>query len=71
LQFIEVAPAGVREARQAVGFPMNDFEDAMQAAAAMAFDALYIVTRNVNDYKSSPVPALTPAQFLAEVGRRD
>jgi predicted nucleic acid-binding protein len=69
LQFIEVAPTSVREARQAIGFPMNDFEDAMQAAAALAFDALFIVTRNVDEYKNSPVPALTPAQFLAETGR--
>src|SRR5947199_9194385 len=49
LQFIEVVPAGTREAKQAIGLPMTDFEDALQAAAALAFDALFIVTRNVKD----------------------
>src|SRR5262245_42860881 len=69
LHFIEVAPTGTREAKQALGFPMKDLEDAMQAAAALAFDALYIVTRNAKDYKNSPIPAITPLAFLAEVGR--
>jgi len=69
LQFIEVPPAGTREAKQAVNFPMSDLEDALQCAAALAFDALFIVTRNVKDYKNSPIPAITPAKFLAEAGR--
>jgi predicted nucleic acid-binding protein len=70
LEFVEVAPTGTREARQGVGFPMADLEDALQAAAALAFDALYIVTRNVKDFKSSPVPAITPTRFLAEMGKQ-
>ena len=69
LHFIEVAATGTREAKQAVGFPMLDFEDAMQAAAALTFDAMFIVTRNVKDYKNSPIPAITPSRFLSEVGR--
>src|SRR5438093_4319596 len=67
LQFIEVAATGTREAKQAAGFPMADLEDAMQSAAALAFDAMFIVTRNVKDYKNSPVPAITPRKFLSEV----
>ena len=69
LHFIEVAATGTREAKQATGFAMRDLEDAMQAAAAISFDAIFIVTRNVKDYKNSPVPAITPARFLSEVGR--
>ena len=68
LHFIEVAPTGTREAKQAPGFPMKDLEDSMQAAA-LAFDALYIVTRNAKDYKNSPIPAITPSAFLAAVGQ--
>src|SRR5262245_57011967 len=64
LHFIEVAPTGTREARQALGFPMADLEDALQAAAALAFDATFIVTRNVKDFKNSPIPAIRPARFL-------
>ena len=69
LEFIEVAPTGMTEARQALGFPMRDFEDALQAAAALAFDALFIVTRNTRDYKGSPVPSLSPAGFIKELGK--
>jgi len=69
LHFIEVAPTGTREAKQALAFPMHDLEDALQAASAAAFDAMFIVTRNSKDYKKSPIPAITPAKFLAEVGR--
>jgi predicted nucleic acid-binding protein len=69
IQFVEVAPCGTREARQAVGFPMRDLEDALQAAAALAFDALFVVTRNVRDCKGSPVPPISPDQFIKELGK--
>jgi len=69
LHFIEVAPIGTRDAKQALTFPMSNFEDALQAAAALAFDSVYIVTRNINHYRKSPIPAMTPLQFLKEVGR--
>jgi len=69
LHFVEVATVGTREAKQAVAFPMNDLEDALQAAAALAFDALFIVTRNVKHFRSSPIPAITPPEFLKQVGR--
>jgi predicted nucleic acid-binding protein len=70
LQFIEVPVVGTREAKQALGFPMNDLEDALQAAAALAFDAHYIVSRNLSHYRNSPIPAISPSQFLKEVGRQ-
>jgi hypothetical protein len=65
----EVAPTGTREAKQAIGFPMADLEDALQTAAALAFEAMFIVTRNTKDYKNSPIPPLSPSKFLVEVGR--
>jgi predicted nucleic acid-binding protein len=69
VQFVEVSPAGTKEAKQALGFPMGDLEDALQAAAALAFDALFVVTRNIRDYKGSPVPPISPARFIKELGR--
>jgi predicted nucleic acid-binding protein len=68
-EFVEIAPVSTREARQALGFPMTDFEDALQAAAALAFDALFVVTRNIRDYKGSPVPPISPSNFLKELGK--
>jgi len=67
LEFVDVPMAGTEAAMQAIGFPMNDFEDALQAAAALAFGARCIITRNTADYRRSPVPAISPAQFIKEV----
>ncbi len=43
---------------------MSSFCDALQAAAALAWKASFIVTRNTRDFRHSPVPALTPTDFL-------
>lgn len=42
-----------------------DFEDAIQAAAAIHVTADYIITRNVRDFASLGVPSLTAEEFLA------
>jgi len=64
LGWADVAPTTRADAVQAVGMPSPDFEDALQAAGAMACGAQVIVTRNVRDFKGSPVPAMTPETFL-------
>lgn len=51
--------------RTAIDFHFADFEDAMQAAFAVACGADVIITRNVTDFTGSPVPAMTPKDFLA------
>jgi len=67
LSFVEVASVGTAEAARALKFPMADLEDALQASAAMAFGASWIVTRNAPHYRKSPVPALSPRAFAAKV----
>ena len=64
LRLVEVAPVGTADARRALGLPMPDLEDAFQAAAALAWRADVIVTRNIGDYRRSPVVAIPPAEFL-------
>jgi len=49
---------------QALQWGMSDFEDALQAAAAWANGATFIISRNVKDFKLSQVPALTPSDYL-------
>jgi len=44
---------------------MTDFEDALQAAAARANGAAFIISRSVKDFKRSHVPVLTPSDYLA------
>jgi predicted nucleic acid-binding protein len=67
LEFVEIPMAGTKAAMQAIGFAMNDFEDALQAAAALAFGAGCIVTRNTADFRRSPVTAICPADFMKTV----
>jgi len=39
----------------------------MQVAAATACAADFIATRNIRDFRKSPIPALTPTQALARL----
>ncbi len=64
LTFMRVAQVGHEHAEKALRFPMRDFEDALQTAAATAFGAAYIVTRNEKDFRASPVPCLSPKAFI-------
>lgn len=71
LDLVEVAPVGSQDAKVAMGLPMNDLEDAFQAASALAWRADFIITRNLLDYRYSPVPAVSPAEFMKRVRSMD
>lgn len=66
LRLVEVAPVTTADARRALALPVSDIEDAFQIAAALAWGADAIVTRNVSDFRRSPVRALSPAAFLKQ-----
>lgn len=66
LRLVEVAPVTTAGAQRALDLPMSDLEDAFQAAAALAWQADVIVTRNLSDYRRSPVRALSPKAFLKQ-----
>ena len=52
------------------GLAMSDFEDAaMQVAAAAACGADVIVTRNLRDYRRSPIRAAAPGDVMPELRR--
>lgn len=68
VRIVQVAPVGTPDARRALQLPMADLEDAFQAASALAWQADFIITRNLRHYGNSPVSALTPAAFLLRVG---
>ncbi len=67
LAFLRVAPTRTEDALRAANLAFSDFEDALQAAAAMAGGADVIATRNLRDYKASPVPALSPQAVLKKL----
>ena len=60
----EVAPLGDAEARRALGYGISDYEDALQVAAAAAYAADFMITRDEIGFASSPVPILSPDEFL-------
>lgn len=55
------------DCRNALLSDMPDFEDAVMIETAKRINAECIVTRNLRDYKSSPIPVLSPEQFIAEI----
>jgi predicted nucleic acid-binding protein len=55
----------------ALSMEIGDLEDALQAASARAAGARYIVTRDAGDFAKSSVPAISPEELLALLGRSD
>jgi len=45
-------------------FALNDFEDAVVTALALASGCDDVVTRNIGDFARSPIPALLPVDVL-------
>lgn len=66
LGFVKIAPTTTKEAIYALDLGLRDFEDAPQIAAAKVCNAEYIITRNIKHYKKSPIPALSPKQFIVK-----
>ena len=67
LGFTEVPDTGTDSMKQALTLNFKDFEDVMQVAAALRFRADRLVTRNIKDYRNSPIPVVSPSGFLKEV----
>ncbi len=66
-RFVRVAPTTTESLLYAAQLEMSDFEDAMQVAAATACEADVIVTRNLRDYRESPIRAAEPQEVLKEL----
>ncbi len=64
LRFAGVAGGHTEGVRQALALTMNDFEDALQVAAAMSAHVEMIVTRNAGDFRNAPLPAVAPKDFI-------
>ena len=64
LAHLEVVPQDRNLFVRARNLRFDDFEDAALASAAEAAGCKVILTRNVADFGTSPVPAVTPEEFL-------
>lgn len=64
LDIAAVAPVGDAELRRALVLDLPDFEDAVQAACAMAVGADALVTRDAAGFAGLDLPVLTPGAAL-------
>jgi predicted nucleic acid-binding protein len=65
LQRIQVASVTDEVIRAALESSITDFEDAVTSEAANAVGVEVIVTRNIADFITSSVSAVSPEEFLA------
>lgn len=62
---LHVCPEDEKAFLRARALPLDDFEDAVVATIAEATRCAHIITRNVTDFKASPISAMAPEEFLA------
>jgi predicted transcriptional regulator len=48
----------------AANLGFSDFEDAVATSTAIREHSDYIITRNIKDFSNSPIPVITPIDFL-------
>ncbi|KAF2509837.1 type II toxin-antitoxin system VapC family toxin [Flavobacterium foetidum] len=65
--FCSVLTVSELEIDQSLNSDFKDFEDAVQYYACLKNDCNFIITRDIKDFKSSPIPAISPAEFLASI----
>jgi hypothetical protein len=67
LGFLSVAAVDQTVIERALNLPYPGFEDAVQMMAAVRAGMHYLVTRDVEDYRSGPLPVLQPAELATLV----
>lgn len=64
LMIFDVSELKADDLKKAASLRFPDYEDALQVVTAEKEKASYIVTRNIKDFEGSPIPAVTPGDFL-------
>ena len=64
LSFLQLIGISAEDAQKALAARWGDFEDCLVARCAEKIKADYIVTRNVKDFRSSSVEAVTPEELF-------
>lgn len=67
LLIFDVAELKAEDLRKAAEMKTADYEDAIQMCCADRINADFIVTRNIRDFVSSPVPAVKPSELLDRI----
>lgn len=61
---VDVCTIDYQVLQQALSLSFKDYEDAVQVASALSAHLGAIVTRNLPDYRNSPLPVYSPSDFL-------
>jgi predicted nucleic acid-binding protein len=64
LRIVQVVPLSDADFQQALVLGLVDYEDAVQAAAALEIGADYLITRNEQDFRGIPVPIRSAGEVL-------
>lgn len=64
-ELLSVVEVNKKTLERGFALETRDLEDSVQIACAEACQANYIITRNTIDYKNSPIPVLSPVEYLA------
>jgi len=64
LQLVSACDTTASDISAALTLAVADFEDAILASTAKHEKAEYIITRDEQDFRNSPVPAISPKGFL-------
>ncbi|MGN1417406.1 MAG: type II toxin-antitoxin system VapC family toxin [Oscillospiraceae bacterium] len=67
LLIFDVVELTAEDLRKAAEMKTADYEDAVQMCCAERINADFIVTRNIRDFVSSPVPAVKPSELLDRI----
>ena len=66
LQLVNIIDITAKDVRKAFHPEVCDFEDELICACAERVKIDYIITHNTKDFTNSPVPAITPEDFLTK-----
>jgi hypothetical protein len=70
--FMEIAGVQKRQLIDALNDEtFDDLEDCLQTECAKAVNADYIITRNIDDFTGSSIPAILPEDFLKKIEAHD
>lgn len=64
LDYVSVVPINLDLLKKGLRSNHGDFEDALQIVCASSVDRLDgLITRNIRDFKGSPIPVMTPNEL--------
>lgn len=66
-QLFEIVDTSGIDCRRAIPSEISDYEDAVMIETAVRTEVDCIITRNIRDYSKSPIPVLTPSDFIKKI----